>query len=289
MILVLGSTGMVGSRVVAGLVAAGEQVRALTRGTAPAAWADPPFAGAVEVVTGDLGKPETVQAAVAGADAVFVLSTGPDALAHELAVAGAVRCGGTTRVVKLSSVAALPPIIDAYGGAHATAERAFAQSGASWTTLRAAGFMSNVLYWAYSIKSDGVVYQPYAGVLRAVIDPADVAAVAVACLTGDGHGHDGKSYQLTGPVALTAFEQAAKLSAVLGTPIEVVDIDREQAVAGMTVAGMPRDFAISLLDSWADTDPRRGGTPLPTVQQILGRPPVTFDAWLDRNLPQFAS
>lgn len=276
MILVIGATGTVGRGVVAGLRVAGERVRAFTRDAARAA-----FDADVEVVTGDLEQPDTVEKALLGASGVFVVSTGPHALAHELTVAAAVRQWGTPRVVKLSSVAAERPVADPYGAAHAAAERAFRRCGAVWTALRSAAFMSNVLQWSASIRAEGTIYQPYAGIVRAVIDPADVAAVAVACLTRNACPD--QAVQLTGPEGLTAFDQAAKVSALLGLELAVVDVPPKRAIRAMTGAGLPSEFAVALLASLGDPDPRRGGTPLPTVEQLLGRPPATFDDWLGRH------
>ncbi|MER5325989.1 NAD(P)H-binding protein [Streptosporangium roseum] len=278
MIVVFGSTGNVGRHVVTGLVAAGERVRAFTRDPARAR-----FDESVEVVAGDLRDPGTVLAALTGADGVYV-ATSPDALAHELAVAAALRRSGAGRVVKLSSVAANAPVTDSYGAAHAAAENAFMDSGAEWTVLRPAGYMSNVLQWRSSITSQGRVYQPYGKVRRAVIDPEDVAAVAVACLTTAGH--HGKAYQLTGPEALTAPQQTARVSVALGRPLEFVDVDPEQARNGMIRAGMPPELVDGLLSSMADPGPLRGGTPQSTVRQITGRPPATFDSWLARHLTE---
>lgn len=284
MIVVLGSTGTVGRHVAADLVATGHRVRAFTRSRARARAL---FDDRVEIAEGDLGVPGTVLAALADADGVFVVSTGPDALAQELTVADAVRRRGVRRVVKLSSVAAIPPVTDSYGAAHGAAECAFAESGAEWTALRAAAFMSNVRQWKSSIRSESKVYQPCSDIPRAVIDPRDVAAVAVACLTT--HGHHGRAYQLTGPEALTASQQAAKISAALGRPLELVDIGPDAAIDAMSGSGMPRQFARGLLAALADPDPRRGALPLPTVRQVTGRPPATFDAWLARHLTELTS
>jgi uncharacterized protein YbjT (DUF2867 family) len=279
MILVFGSTGTVGRHVVAALVAAGEKVRAFTRDPARAR-----FGGAVDVAGGDLADRASVTAALAGVTGVFV-ATSPAALSHELTVASAVREIGIGRVVLLSSVAANPPPSGAYGQAHAAAEAAFAVSGAEWTALRPAGFMSNVLQWRSSIAAQSRVYQPYGHVPRAVVDPADVAAVAAACLTTPGHA--GMTYQVTGPQALTAPEMTAIVAAALGRPLEFVDVEPEQARKAMAAAGVPPELADGLLVSMADDGPDRGGTPLPAVARILGRPPVTFGAWLDHHLAEF--
>lgn len=282
MILVIGATGTVGRGVVAGLAAAGHKVRALTRNAAGAR-----LGPGVQVVQGDLGRPETVRAALDGAEAVFVLSAGPDAAAHEAVVAEEVRRRGVPRVVKLSSVAADDPPVGLYGRAHADAELAFARSGAEWTVLRAAGFMSNVLQWRASVTAENRVHQTYGQIPRAVVDPADVAAVAVVCLTSQGHG--GQVHRLTGPEALTAPQQTARLAAVLGRPLEYVEAPREAAEAAMAEGGLPPAFAAGLLDALADPDPRRGGTPLPTVELLTGRPAGTFDAWLARHRDRFGA
>ncbi|GAA2150418.1 NAD(P)H-binding protein [Kitasatospora kazusensis] len=283
MILVLGATGTVGRGVVAGLAAAGRPVRALTRDAARAARSGLP--PGVELAEGDLGRPQTLCAAFDGVDAVFALSTGPDAARQDAAVAQEAGRRRVRRLVRLSSVAADAPAVGSYGSAQADAELAFARTGAEWTMLRAAGFMSNVLQWRASIAAEGRAYQTYGGIPRAVVDPADIAAAAVACLTSDGHG--GRVYRLTGPQALTAPGQLARIAALLGRPLEYVEAPREAAARAMAEGGLPPEFAAGLLDALADPDPRRGGTPLPTVHRLTGRPAGTFDAWLLRHRDAF--
>jgi uncharacterized protein YbjT (DUF2867 family) len=280
MITVFGATGTIGSRVVAGLTAAGVPVRAFTRNPARAR-----FGPGVDVVRGDLADPAAVRAALSDVAAAFVV-TSPDALGHEHTVADAVRACGIARVVKLSSVAANPPVAGTYGRAHAGVEDAFVSAGARLTALRPAGFMTNALQWKHSILGQGRVYQPFGTVKRALIDPADIAAVAVACLTSDGH--EGKVYQLTGPEGLNGAEQTERVAAALGRPLEFVEVTAEQTRAAMLKVGMPADLVDGLIEGMADPDPTRGGIPLPTVAEITGRAPVTFGDWLERNRAAFA-
>lgn len=280
MFLVFGATGNVGRHVVDGLVAAGKRVRAFTRDPSRAR-----FGEAVEVFTGNLADPGAVLTALNGVTSVF-LSTSPDALEHELVVADAVRERGTGRVVKLSSVAANVPVSDSYGRAHAISEDALVKSGTEWTALRPAGYMTNVLQWRRSIAAQDKVFQPYGDVARAMIDPADVAAAAVVCLTSEGHRE--QAYQLTGPEALTAPELTRMIGDAIGRKLEFVGVDPEQARKGMTQAGMPPDLVDGLLSSMAEPGPRRGGTPQPDTERLLGRPPATFESWLSRHLSEFA-
>jgi uncharacterized protein YbjT (DUF2867 family) len=279
MFLVFGSTGRVGRHVVDRLVDAGERVRAFTRDPAHAR-----FGETVEVFPGNLADYGAVLAALDGVTGVF-MATSPDALEHELVVAEAVRERGVTRVVKLSSVAANVPVSDSYGRAHAAAEDALVKSGAEWTALRPAGFMTNVLQWKRSIAAQGKVFQPYSDVARAMIDPADVAAAAVVCLTSEGHGE--RAYQLTGPEALTAPQLTARIGDALGRKLEFIGVDPEQSRKGMTQAGMPPDLVDGLLSSMAEPGPLRGGTPQPDAGRLLGRSPATFDSWLSRHLSEF--
>ncbi|MFE0021523.1 NAD(P)H-binding protein [Amycolatopsis sp. NPDC059021] len=280
MILVIGATGTVGREIVKLLTSAGERVRAFTRSPDRARFGD-----TVEVAGGDLGDPASIRAAVSDVDAVFALSSGPGALAQDRAVAEAIRLHRTERVVKLSSVAAMAPTRSGYGAEQAEGERVFAGSGARWTILRPAAFMSNAFQWAWSVKAESRAYQCHGEIARAVVDPADIAAVAAACLTGDGH--HGRTYQLTGPEALTAPQQVALLAAALGSPVGYVPATTAQARTAMVEAGLPAGFVDGLLAAQAVGDPSVGGRPLPTVRRITGHEPGSFAAWLERNLSAF--
>lgn len=91
------------------------------------------------------------------------------------------------------------------GSSWGLAEDSVRQSGAGWTLLRPAGFAKNTLIWAPQIKAGDVVRWPYGRAGRSLIHEADIAAAAVAALTGDGH--DQAVYSLTGPAVLTQAEQ----------------------------------------------------------------------------------
>jgi uncharacterized protein YbjT (DUF2867 family) len=281
MILVFGATGTVGREVVSQLVALGEKVRAFARDPRKAS-----FEGPVEIVQGDFDEPDTVLAALSGVDSAFVMSVGSDPLARDRTIAEAVRKAGTRHIVRLSSVAAIPPVDNSYGAAHAAAERALQDSGAAWTVLRPAGFMSNVLQWAWTIKAEGKVYAPYGDIPRALIDPRDIAAVAVKALTTPGH--EGRIHTLTGPEALTTPQQVERVAAALGSSLEFIDVPPVMARDAMTGAGMDPAFVDGLLASQADPDPARGATVLPTVEEITGRPAGTLRDWLAEHVSALA-
>ncbi|MEV6564464.1 NmrA family NAD(P)-binding protein [Streptomyces kronopolitis] len=280
MIAVIGATGNVGRPLVASLVARGTRPRILTRDPARARRAP-----GAEAVIGDLDTPGCADELLAGADAAFVVTAGPDAAAHDRVIAAAVARHGVRQVVKVTSVAALPPVQDAYGATHAAAETAYLATGAHCTFLRPAAFMSNTLQWHWSVTGSSTVHQPFGDLPQAVVDPADVAEVARRVLDTPRLG--GRAYTLTGPESLTPRQRAHRLAATLGRPLTFVDAPPEQARRAMTDTGLPPAYVDALLTSQSHRDPIRGGLPLPTVHDLTGRPPGTFTAWLAGHVEVF--
>lgn len=101
--------------------------------------------------------------------------------------------------------------------------------------------MSNLLASAETIARDGCLRPPDAKV--AMADPRDVTAVAAVVLTEDGH--EGRTYQLTGPVAVTYTKVAAELSASIGRPVAYVDVPDAAAREGRVGSGLPGWLATS--------------------------------------------
>jgi uncharacterized protein YbjT (DUF2867 family) len=279
MILVTGATGTVGREVVAQLLASDQRVRALVRDPSRARL-DP----RVELVAGDLTRPETLARAVQGAERVFSLALGPELAVHESNLARAAVRADVRHVVKLS-------VLGASGkGAGVTAwhdagERVLRESGLDWTFVRPGAFMSNALGWRDTIRSQGKVFTHFGDGRLPVIHPRDIAAVAVRALTTPGHA--GQAYPLTGPEALTTSEQVAILASAIGRPLEHVPVDDEQARAAMQAAGMPAYLVEALLPFGAIVRSGRAAEVLSTVEQVTGRPALTFAAWARENAPAF--
>ncbi|AUX38772.1 hypothetical protein SOCE26_001500 [Sorangium cellulosum] len=234
----------------------------------------------VEVVKGDLAKPETLDAAFAGVDRAFVVCASGDL--SELAgnAAGAAKRADVGHIVLLSSATASDTRDYAIARWHRAAEAEIKASGLAWTMLRPGAFASNSLQWVGSIKAQGAVYQPTGDGKRAPIDQRDIAAVAVKALTSPGH--EGKSYVLTGPEALSAAEQVAKISAAIGRPLRFVDVPESAAREGMEKAGLPEVFIQAVLEIHALVKAGQDELITSTVEQLLGRKARTYDEWLAR-------
>jgi len=163
------------------------------------------------------------------------------------------------RIVKLSAIGTGETFCgEPVGRWHDQAEHSVRGSGAAWTVLRPSAFASNCLHWADAIRRGEPVPNLTGDGAQGVIDPYDVAAVAAETLTG--RGHDGQTYTLTGPEALSVPQQAAILAEVLGRAVTTVDVETSMTGARWARAG-------------------HNTTVTGEVARLLGRPAGTFRDW----------
>ena len=268
--LVTGATGRVGRAVVDQLTDAGVRVRALTR--RPEAAATLP--AHVEVVIGDLTVPESLDAALSGVSAVFLVWTAP--LATVPAVVERL-AAHARRVVFLSSPHQTPhPFFrqpNPMAVLHADIERAIAGAGLESTIIRPGMFASNtVSWWAPAIRGGSAVQWPYAAAETAPVDDRDVAAVAARTLYEDGHA--GRDYVLTGPESLSQEEQVSIIGEVLGRRIEFQELSPDE-FRSETAGTWPRPVVDMLLAAWGATIGTRAFV-TSSVSDILGSPPRSF-------------
>lgn len=277
MIVVTGATGNVGRTLVGALAAAGEHVTAVARGITAA---DVPEG--VRTHAADMVRPESLEPALDGADALFLL-TAPGWLAaggdravlrNVLDVA---RAGGVQRVVLLSSQGV------GTGRHQSDFEDEVKGSGLPWTVLRPGGFDSNAFAWAATIRAERVAMAPFGDVALPTVDPDDIADMAAVALREPGHA--GATYVLTGPAPITPRQQVAVIGDVLGEPVRFVELTRDEARAGM-VQYMPEpavDATLGILGTPSAEEQRVN----PDVERVLGRPARTFADWAARNAAAF--
>jgi uncharacterized protein YbjT (DUF2867 family) len=264
--LVTGSTGNVGSEVVRALVEAGEHVRALVRSPDRAA----SLPAGAEAVAGDLNRPETLP--LDGVTGAFLLSGYRDMPV----TLDAMRRAGVQRVALLSSSAVpIGDMTNAVARYHIESEAAVKESGLGWTMLQPNGFMTNALQWVPQMASGDVVRAPFADVHTAQI-------AATALVTGD---HDGQSYRLSGPESLLAADRVAILARVLGRPLRFEAQSDDEARAEMSAA-MPPEYVDAFFSFFVDGKLDESEV-LPTVEQVLGRPPRSFEAWATERAAAF--
>ncbi len=272
-VLVTGATGRVGRAVIDQLIEAGVPVRALThRSEATAA-----LPVNVEVVTGDLTVPGSLDAGLRGAGAVFLVWTVPPASAAAVVERLATHA---RRVVFLSSPHQTPhPFFrqpNPMAMLHADIEQLIAAAGLESTIIRPGMFASNVLsWWAATIRAGGVVRWPYGAAETAPVDDRDVAAVAARTLYQDGHA--GGDYVLTGPESLSQAEQVSIIGDVLGRRIKFEELSPDE-FRSETEGSWPRPVVDMLLAAWGATMGRPAFI-TSTVSGILGSAPRSFRQW----------
>jgi uncharacterized protein YbjT (DUF2867 family) len=271
MILVIGSTGLIGSEVVRLLSQAGVPARALARSRSP-----PPELPGVTRVMGDLAKPETLPSAFAGCTKVFLLvGNVENAVALQRNAIAAARGAGVTHVVKLSAFGASPHSNSLIGRFHKQIERELQETGLAWTILRPHHFMQNLLSQADDIIDQGVVYSSSGDGRIPFVDTRDIAAVAAVTLTQPGH--TGKKYVITGSEALSYPQATEILAQAIGRPLRFIDEPFDRARARLTRAGQPGWLVDSLL---AIAAYQRAGGPTETITSVVadltGKPPRTF-------------
>jgi len=279
-ILIIGGTGTVGSQVVFQLLERGVSVRVLARNPEKAQ-----FPPQVEVVCGDLTLPDTLDAALGGTDAVFLVWVAP----QPAAVPALERITKKARkIVFLSAPLKTPhPLFQQPNLARNLAlqiEQLIESSGIPWTFLRPGMFAANSKeWWGEQIRSGVLVRWPYLDVPTAPIDERDTAAVAVRALTEAGH--EGAEYVLTGPQSLTQFEQISMIGSAIGHSLRIQELSPQEAQKELLTI-MPPPVIKMLLDAWAAAS----GQPAyvsSTVQQVTGTPARTFLQWATDNATSF--
>ncbi|HMI50541.1 MAG TPA: SDR family oxidoreductase [Candidatus Saccharimonadales bacterium] len=280
MILVTGATGTVGREVVAQLLQAGQSVRAMTRNPAKAR-----IDSRVEVVTGDFRVPDTLAQAVEGTERVFSLTYGPQTGVQERSLARAAKAAGVRHIVKLSALGGDNETRNTIRKWHDEGEQAIRDTGIAVTVLRPGAFMSNALHWRESIRAQGKVFSNYGDGKLPPVHPRDIAAVAVRALTADGH--EGRIYPITGPEALSVSEQVRILSDATGKRIEYVPVTDEAARTRLEQTGMPAFLIDALLPFAAFIRSGRAAEVVHTVEEVTGRPALTFSDWAQENAPAF--
>src|SRR5215208_6319293 len=234
-ILITGATGNVGSAVVDNLSTTDVSLRALAHDESKAQSLRD---RGVEVVVGDFLKPETLVSALEGVRTVFLLTPiHPGQVSQASNVIKAAKdSGNDPRIVRLSVHQASHEAPTRNSRQHAEIENELASSGLPYTFLRPQSFMQNTLMAARTVASEGRIYQPFKNGKLGMIDARDIGEVAAKVLTEERH--EGKTYTLTGPAAISFHDIAEMLSEVLRKKVDYVPISLEKAKEAMLGMGL---------------------------------------------------
>ena len=253
--LVLAGTGKTGRRVASGLEARDVPVRIGSRR------ADPPF---------DWRDDTTWEPALRGMDAAYVAFY-PDA-----AFPGAARTVGSfANLAVARGVRRLVLLADRGADEAERCEQAVRDSGAEWTIVRA-GFITQNFSEAFLVElvRAGVVALPAGDVAEPFTDAEDIAEVAVAALTENGHA--GQIHEVTGPRLLTFADAIAEIASATRREIRYLPVTPDQFISSLTERGVPPEYATQLTDLMTEVFDGRRSQVTDTVERVLGRPPRDF-------------
>jgi len=259
--LVVGGTGKTGRRVAERLIERGIETRVASRS------GDIPF---------DWNDRSTWDATLDGVTAAYI-SYAPD-----LAIPGATEAiqafvdmavgKGVKRLVLLSG----------RGEEEAQlCERIVQAAGVEWTVVRASWFNQNFSEGEFlGMVLDGAVTLPAADVPEPFVDVDDIADVAVAALTEDGH--NGEIYEVTGPRVLTFSEVAQEISRAAGREVSFIQIPKEAFAGAIADSGAPEEIAWLLNYLFDTVLDGRNAYVCDGVQRALGREPTDFADYAQR-------
>jgi uncharacterized protein YbjT (DUF2867 family) len=275
MILVTGASGNVGKAVLNEVARTGAKHKAMYRSANEATKAS---AGS-QTVLADFAKRETLAAALRDVDTVYlVCSPIPDLVQLEANMIDASITAGVKHIV-LNSALGAGDYSKSFPSWHRKVEDKLKSTGISFTILRPNSFHQNVLtYFAPSIRAQGVFYGSMRDARVSFLDVRDIAAVAAKTLAGGEHA--GKTYELKGPEAITYAALAQKISRHAGRTVEYLDIPIEAQRKAMLDQGMPAWQVDALLDLQEYYTSGNGGAVDQLLPKLLGRPPITMDAFL---------
>ena len=284
MILVIGGHSKIGSALIDDLVARGEQVRAMVRSGESA----DSFPAGVETVLGDLADRASLDAAMEGADKLFLLC-GPtqDEVEFNQNAIDAAAAAGLSLVVRSSILGADPNSPATFVRDHGISDAALRDSGLPHAIVRPNMFIENVPEnYVASIDENGNFYANAGQARLSMVDTRDVAAVAAALLTESSHQEG--VYDVTGPEALSYQDVAGKLSSRLGRQIAFVDVPDDAVRQTLLGFGMGEWMAGGLVDLFQEY--KRSGTDgyaaavTDTVQRVTGRAPWSLDMMLEERV-----
>jgi (4-alkanoyl-5-oxo-2,5-dihydrofuran-3-yl)methyl phosphate reductase len=279
--LITGATGNVGSLVTERLIARGVRPRIFVR---DAAKAQMRYGENADIHAGDLGDAASLSRALADVEVLFLVNSGHELAMLDALAADAAKEAGVKRLVKLSSYDAREQSVGT-GVWHAAGEAAIRKSGVPFVFVQPSGFMSNALYWAKSIKIEGLLRSATGEGRIPFIHPVDIADIAVEAMTQPECA--GQSLPITGPEALTYAQMGGIIGAAIGKDVRFVDMSEEEARAQQIAWKTPPALVEARLSIFRAIREGRLAKVTDTVETVLGRKPIAFGEWATENANVF--
>lgn len=287
--MITGATGNVGFEIVKQLSAPADRntrLRAAVRSINDAAKV---IGQRAELVEMDYSKPESLSKAINGINKLFLLTPfEPNMVELSSNLISEAKAGTVKHIVKQSVIGA-----DAEPGIiplrlHRQVEKIIEESGIPFTFLRPNFFMQNFInFFGNTIRNQNSLYLPAGEGKVSFVDVRDIAAVAAKILVENDERHKGKSYNITGPEALSYGDAALILSNGLGKKITYVNISDEDARNGMRAMGLDKWFIDSMIELYEISRKGYASDISSAVEHIIGRKSTSFSQFVKENIGSF--
>jgi NAD(P)H dehydrogenase (quinone) len=282
LIAVTGAARGVGRRVAQRLADAGVTSRLVVRDPTRA-----PDLPAASVVQAAYDRPDAIRTALQEVTTLFLVSAHehPDRVALHAGVVDAAREAGVARVVYLSFLGAAPDATFTFARDHFHTEQYIRRGGAAFTFLRDSLYLDVLPFFA---SGDGALRGPAGDGRVGAVARDDIADVAATVLRGAGpdgtvSDHDGRTYDLTGPTALTLHEVAAELTRATGRAVRYHPETVEEAYASRARFGAAEYEVTGWVTSYTAIAAGEMDVVTDAVAAIAGHPPMSFAGWLAAN------
>lgn len=283
-ILLTGATGSVGSEIAKILAFKGVPFRALVRSLNNTA--ELSSLPGVELVVADLRDRESLDRALKGIHRAFLLTnSSEEAEALQSNFVDAAVANRVNHIVKLSQFAADLNSPVRFLRYHAAVEKKIRDAGLLYTFLRPNLYMQGFLGFRELIATRSLFYASAGQAKVSAVDIRDIAAVAVEALTGSGH--EDRTYDITGPEALTHDQMAECFSTALGRRIEFIDVPPQQMRAALLQFGFPEWQADGLLEDYAHYSRQEASLVNGCVEEITGKKARSFEEFTKDYAPVF--
>jgi uncharacterized protein YbjT (DUF2867 family) len=273
MILLTGATGKTGGAVADELIKRGASLRALVRDADKAVALQE---AGVELIVGDAGDRDAVAKALEGVEkATLILPNSQEQQDMEMQFVDLAVAAGVKHLVKLSSFEAVAEATCPIPALHYAVEQRIRASGLGWTMIRPNFFMQNLFANSFTIKSEGKFYMPMGDGVTVMIDCRDIGAAFAEVLVGTGH--EGQSYEISGPEVMTFHDVAEQFSEVLGKQVEYVNQDPAVYREMITPFLTSEWHANSIMQLFGEiADGVRPPNITDTFSKLVGREPISF-------------
>jgi uncharacterized protein YbjT (DUF2867 family) len=285
MLLLTGVTGKTGGASAQALLKKGIKFRAIVRNAEKAAALK---TAGVELVIGDVTDRAVLEKALTGIDkALMTMPNGEKQLDLEKQFVDVARARGVKHVVKMSSMEATPDAKAPIPKIHYASEQYLRMSGLAWTLIKPNFFMQNFLGSAGTIKEQGKFFLPMGQGKTVMTDTRDIGACVATVMTATGH--EGKSYEITGPEILSFGDAADRFTRVLGRKIEYVFVPMpayRQTLARFLTNEWHLNAVCELFQEIADgqdlhiTD---------SVQKLTGKAPTSLEQFIRDHQAAFTA